>query len=118
MAQPETIFQKLKATDWNNPINILIVVGAPFMMFTMGTLFNTGLVLGIAMAISALTLFSKLPLWAKKICHKFPLATDLVFTSLATMGVAAFFGTGLTLGIAAIVCELVLTWAMPKMCRI
>lgn len=115
MAQPESIFQKLKATDWNNPINILIVAVIPFTMFTLGSLFNTGLVLGVCMAISSLTLFSKLPPWIKKICHKCPLITDLVFTAAATMSVAALFGTGLTLGIAAIVCDLVLTWAMPRM---
>ena len=107
--------EKLKQVNWKNPINILIAIVIPFTMFTLGSLFNTGFVLGVFMAISALTLYSKLPSWTKRLCHKFPLITDLVFTGIATAGVAALFGTGLTLGIAAIVCDLVLGWAMPKM---
>lgn len=115
MAQQPNVFQKLKATDWNNPVNILLIAAIPLSMFTLGALFNTGVVLGIFMAISALTLYNKLPNWIKKFCRKFPLISDILFTSVATIGVAAVFGTGLTLGIAAIVCDLILHWAMPKM---
>lgn len=115
MSQHETLFNRVRTVNWKNPINILIAVVIPFTMFTLGSLFNTGFVLGVFMAISALTLYSKLPGWIKRLCHKFPLVTDIAFTGVATAGVAALFGTGLTLGIAAIVCDLVLTWAMPRM---
>lgn len=106
---------QLSKLNWNSPIVILIAIVIPFAFYSLGSIFNIGITLGIMMAISILTLYKKLPRFIKNISAKFPLMSDMLFTIFATIGVAGVFGTGLTLGIAAVVCDLILTWAMPKM---
>lgn len=107
--------RKLLKIDWSNPKNVLIaclIVVAPF---ALSQYLYIGIVVGVMMALSALWMFEKLPLAVKKLCHKYPLVSDISLTTIVVVGVGKMFGAGLTLAISAMVCELILNVSIPLM---
>ena len=103
----------IKKTDWFSPVTIMTLATIGLGFFAGGHFMKIGLFLACGMSLSILILLKKSPWFVKEWCYYHPLAADLILSSLATWGVAAFFGQGLTLGISAITTAVILSWGIP-----
>lgn len=108
------IWLKLLNADWTDPLNLLglsiLVVG----FFAAKIYFVTGLLLGLMLTYSIMWTVCKSPLWVRKLIVKFPVASDFILSSLALLGVGSLFGTGLTLGIGAVVSGILFGFCIPS----
>ena len=104
---------RAKKVDWKSPIVWMTITTLVLGFYAGGHFMKIGLFLGSAMSLSILILLSKCPMIVKTWAADHPLAADAILSSLATMFVSGFFGTGLTLGIAAVSCGVILSWAIP-----
>lgn len=116
----ETIFKRVNAlykkitnANWDDPKNILILIACVILPFVAWYYISTGFVLGLLMSISILWLLEKSPEFVKELVCEYPLAADLILSTLALTSVGGFFGTGLTLGLGAVFATVILSWALP-----
>lgn len=72
----------------------------------------TGLIIGLCLAVSMLYLVEKSPPSVKKLIAKHPLMADITLSALSVMGIGQFLGTGLTLALGFIFCDLILAMTL------
>jgi len=109
--------KKLKRVQWSAPSVILTLITIGMGIYTGGHFMKMGIFLGCAMALSAIVLLAKAPGFIQNWVYGHPFGADVILSGLATMMVAGFVGTGLTLGIGAVTCGLFLSWAIPATVR-
>ena len=107
-----------KKTNWFSPVTIMTLATIGFGFFAGGHFMQIGLFLACGMSLGILILLSKAPWPVKEWCYYHPLAADITLSTLATWGVAAFFGQGLTLGIAAVTTAVILSWGIPASTKV
>ena len=112
MKEVKKLIKKLKKLNWSNPRIIITVVGLCVLPFVAKHYVSTGLLLGVLLAMIVLWLIEKAPPWMRRLIHKYPLAADLLLSTLAVMLVGSYFGSGLILGLGAVFCALILSWAL------
>lgn len=83
--------------------------------FWLGLVGITGIFLGMLMFISTMFLLDKAPQIIKSFLIKHAFISDIALTSLVTWAVSGLFGTGLTLGIAAVACGIFLSIGLKLM---
>ena len=108
---------RFKEVSWGSPKVILILITVGMGIYAGGHFMKIGIFLGAAMALAIVILLAKSPGWIQARAFAHPFTADIVLSSLATMFVSGFFGTGLALGIAAVTCGLFLSWAIPPTTR-
>jgi hypothetical protein len=108
------LYKKISNADWSDPKNILILIACVIMPFVAWYYISTGFVMGLMMAISILWLLEKSPVFIKEFVCDYPLAADILLSTLAVMTVGGYFGTGLTLGLGAVFATVILSWALPS----
>lgn len=102
----------IKNLDWKNPRIIFSAISLAIIPFVARHYFFTGLLLGLLLAIAVLWLLEKSPQFVKDLCVEYPLASDIVLSSFAVMTVGGYFGSGLMLGFAAVVCAIAMSVAI------
>lgn len=108
------LLEKLKKLNFKDPVVILTIAMVPLGIMAMGHFFKIGLALGTLQALGILFLVRKLPLWLKKSIEDNPFVADLTLSLGSTFMVSGLFGEGLTLGISAVFCAVLLSWALPR----
>lgn len=109
-----SLWTKIKNLDWYNPRVILTAACAVVLPFAAEIYLKIGVFMGLLMCVSILWLVDKLPQCLRRQIRKHPLLADAVLSVFAISAVAGIFGTGLTLGIAAVFAATVLSWALPR----
>jgi len=107
------LYLKVKNQDFNDPKVVLTCIACVILPFVAWHYVSTGIVLGILLAIGILMILEKSPKFIKELVCDYPLAADIVLSAIAVLGIAGFFGTGLTLGLGAVFADLILSWALP-----
>lgn len=107
------LWQRFLKIDWNNPLNLLILTTVVIAPFVAKLYVMTGLLLGLLLTISTLWTLTKCPLWVRKQVVKHHVIADFVLSMLAMIGVGSLFGSGLTLGIGAVICGILLGYCLP-----
>lgn len=99
--------------DYTNP-TVLLSAGAIIILPMVAKyLVLTGLLLGIIHALGLLLLIEKCPDKVKRLIQKYPVASDIVLSFGAVYLVGSMFGEGLTLGLGALFCTLIMSLAIP-----
>ena len=101
--------------DYTNPTVILSTAAILLLPMVAKYLVLTGLLLGIIHALGLLLLIDKCPNKVKSLIQKYPVAADLVLSFGAVYLVGSMFGEGLTLGLGALFCTLILSLAIPHL---
>lgn len=107
------LWTKIQNLDWTSPSVIITALSIGLLPFVARYYVFTGLFLGLILALSVLWPLEKAPNYIKKVIIKYPLSADLVLSTLATITIGGYFGSGLVLGIAAIFCGVVLSYVIP-----
>ena len=108
-----SLAKKVFGADYSKPKNFLLLIAALVLHFTAWHYVSTGLVLGLLKAIGILFFLDKSPTFIKDLVAKYPLAADLILTSLMLVVIGGYFGAGLTLGLGAAFAMIILSWALP-----
>lgn len=106
------IHGKFRKTDWANPKNTLILVALIALPFVAWYYVSTGFVIGLLMSICILWLLEKSPVVLKHLVARFPFAADVILSSTVVFMFGSYFGSGLTLGIAAVCTAVILSWGL------
>lgn len=107
------LWQRFLKIDWNNPLNLLILATVVIAPFVAKIYVMTGLLLGLLLTISTLWTLTKCPLWLRKLVVKHHVIADFVLSMVAMIGIGSLFGSGLTLGIGAVICGILLGYCLP-----
>ena len=107
------MLDKIKKIDWSQPVTILLVALAVLLPTMAGHYLQVGLVLGVIQALSILVLIRKAPAWVQGSVAKHPFLSDVLLSAVSTLGMSTLFGHGLILGVGAVCCALLLSWALP-----
>lgn len=107
------LWAKLQNLDWSSPSVIIGALSLGLLPFVARYYVFTGLFLGLILALSVLWPLEKAPNSLKQLVLKYPLTADLVLSTLATILLGGYFGSGLVLGIAATFCGVVLSYLIP-----
>lgn len=107
------LWAKLQNLDWSSPSVIIGALSLGLLPFVARYYVFTGLFLGLLLALSVLWPLEKAPNSLKQLVLKYPLTADLVLSTLATILLGGYFGSGLVLGIAATFCGVVLSYLIP-----
>lgn len=99
--------------DWRSPSVIIAALCIGLLPFVARYYVFTGLFMGLILALSVLWPLEKAPEGMKRLVVSHPLAADIILSTLATIVVGAYFGSGLVLGIAATFCGIVLSYLLP-----
>lgn len=110
----ERIWTKLKNIKWSDPKVIIGLVALFTVPFVAKHYVMTGLLIGALMAIAIIWLIQKGPRFIRKFSVSYPLTADILFSSIALAMFGGYFGGGLMLGIAAIICALILSLVLPS----
>lgn len=102
----------LSTLDWSNPRIILSAIVVLILPFVAKLYILPGILLGLLLSISALWLVEKSPNIIKKMIVKYPFIADLILSAVVISTVGAFFGSGLILGIGAVFCTIILSYAL------
>lgn len=105
----KSLFVKILSLDFRNPAVFLTAIALGILPFILKYLVLTGLLIGLCLAISIILLVQRSPLWLKKLIHKYPLVSDLVLSTIAVAGIGSYLGSGLTLGLGFIFCDIILS---------
>jgi hypothetical protein len=108
------VTRKLKKLDWNNPKVLVAAFGIIVFPFVAHYYAMTGILVGTLLALSVLWLLEKSPETIRSIVKKYPLMADIILSTLAVLLLGGYFGSGLTLGIGAIICGLILSACLPN----
>ena len=108
------MLDKIKQIDWSQPVTILLVALAVLLPTVAGHYTQVGLVLGVIQALAILVLIRKAPAWVQASVARHPFVADLLLSAASTLGMSTLFGHGLLLGISAVCCALLLSWALPR----
>lgn len=115
----EIVIQKIKKLasylanlDWSNPRIFLTAIAFGILPFIMKYLVLTGLIIGLCLAVSMLYLVEKSPVAIKRLIAKYPLLADIVLSTISVIGIGQFLGTGLTLALGFIFCDLILAMTL------
>ena len=109
----KAMFGKLKSINWRDPKIALGLAALLVLPFVAKHYVMTGILIGCLMAMAIVWLIQKGPRFVRFLSQKHPLAADIVFSSIALLMFGSYFGGGLMLGIAAIICALVLSLILP-----
>lgn len=104
--------QKFKKINWSNPKNPLILIAVIITPFVAWYYVSTGFVIGLLMAVSILWLLEKSPYCFKYLVASFPLTSDILLSTALIVMFGSYFGSGLTLGIAAVCTAIILSWGL------
>lgn len=107
------IWNWLKNLDWKSPSVIIAALCIGLLPFVARYYVFTGLFMGLILALSVLWPLEKAPEGMKRLVVSHPLAADLILSTLATVLIGSYFGSGLILGIAATFCGVVLSYLLP-----
>lgn len=107
------IIDKVLNADWSDPLNILYLATVLIIPFVARQYFLTGLLLGLLLTISILWTIQHCPLWIKRLIVANPILSDFILSAIALLGVGSLFGSGLTLGIGAVVCGILIGFCIP-----
>jgi hypothetical protein len=107
------IWNWLKNLDWKSPSVIIAALCIGLLPFVARYYVFTGLFMGLILALSVLWPLEKAPEGMKRVVVAHPLAADLILSTLATVLIGSYFGSGLILGIAATFCGVVLSYLLP-----
>lgn len=102
----------LKNLDWKNPRILFSGIAFGILPFVAKHYFFTGLILGLLLAIAVLWILEKSPQIIKDLTIEYPLVSDIILSSFAIITLGGYFGSGLMLGIASIVCALAISFAI------
>ena len=100
--------------DYSNPPVLLTAVAVVLLPFVAKYYVMTGLLLGLIHAVGLLWLIEKMPNKFKKTLQKYPVASDLSLSFGAVYLVGSMFGEGLTLGLGALFCTVIMSLALPN----
>lgn len=103
------LFANLLKLDFSNPAVFLTAIALCIIPFILKYLVLTGLLIGLCLAISIILLVQRSPLWLKKLINKYPLVSDLTLSTVAVAGIGSYLGSGLTLGLGFIFCDIILS---------
>lgn len=106
------LYKSITEADWDNPRNILTLIACVIMPFVAWYYISTGFILGLLMAISILWLLEKSPVFIKELVAEYPLAADVILSTLAVATIGGYFGAGLTLGLGAVFATVILSWGL------
>ena len=107
-------YRKIRKLDWNDPKNVLMLIGAVMLPIVAQQYVTTGILFGLVMAITVLWIIHKSPVFIKKWIKKHVLLADLILTSATISTMGGYFGHGLILAMSACFCALFLSWALPN----
>ncbi len=113
MAQAVKFFNWVSKLDYSNPPVILTAIGVILLPFVAKYYVMAGLMLGLVHAIGLLWLVDKMPNSLKRLLHKYPVAADLTLSFGAVYLVGSMFGEGLTLGLGALFCTVIMSLCLP-----
>lgn len=110
----QNMWKKILEADWTDPLNLLglaiVIVG----LFAAKVYFVTGLLLGLLLTYGVMQTVCHCPLWVRRLVVKYPVLSDFILSSLALIGVGSLFGSGLTLGIGAVVSGILFGFCIPS----
>lgn len=111
------IYNKIKSADYTNPRITLTAIGLVILPFVAWYYISTGFVLGLMLSISILYLVEKSPDFIKQLISEYPLAADIILSTLAVVSIGGYFGSGLVLGLGAVFSTVFLSWALTEFAR-
>lgn len=103
------LYSWIMSLDYKNPRIVLTAIAIIILPFMARQIVLTAILLGILMAISILWLIERMPNSIRKLIVNNPLAADLILTVFAVAGMSTLFGPGLTLALAAVICDFILS---------
>lgn len=103
-----------KDVDFSKPHVILICISGVILPFVAKYYVLIGLLLGLLLSVMTLFLVDKSPRFVKRFIISQPLMADLMLSSAAVGLVGVYFGDGLSLGLGAVFCALILSWAINR----
>ena len=99
--------------DYSNPAILLTAIAVILLPFVAKLYVMTGLMLGVIHAVGILWILEKCPNNFKRVLQKHPLAADIGLSFGAVYLVGGMFGHGLTLGLGALFCTVIMSLCLP-----
>lgn len=99
--------------DYTNPAIALTAIAAIMLPFVAKLYVMTGLMLGLVHAVGILWLLEKCPNSLKRKLLDHPLIADVALSFGAVYLVGGMFGHGLTLGLGALFCTVIMSLCLP-----
>ena len=99
--------------DYSNPPVFLTAVACVLLPFVAKYYVMAGLMLGLVHAVGLLWVIEKCPNSVKRKLQEYPVASDLILSFGAVYLVGSMFGEGLTLGLGALFCTLIMSMSLP-----
>lgn len=103
------LLAKLYSLDYSNPVVFLTAIALGILPFILKYLVLTGLLIGLCLAISIILLVQRSPKFVRDLIDKHPLISDLLLTTVAVGGIGSYLGSGLTLALGFIFCDIILS---------
>jgi len=99
--------------DYTNPAVCMTAIAAILLPFVAKLYVMTGLMLGIIHAVGILWVLEKCPNKFKEKLQEHPLISDVALSFGAVYLVGGMFGHGLTLGLGALFCTVIMSLCLP-----